>query len=41
MRSFHMVLEEADPLIESRKLKVIDSEFASRELEGISVIEED
>jgi hypothetical protein len=41
MRSFHMVLQEADLLIESGELKKIDSEFASHALEGISLTEED
>ena len=40
MRSFHMVLQEADSLIEGGQLKKIDGEFASRTLEGISLIEE-
>jgi len=41
MRSFHMVLEEADSMIESGQLKIIDSEFALRILKGVSLIEED
>jgi hypothetical protein len=41
MSTFHMVLQEADPLIESNQVKIIDSVFISRLLEGITLLEKD
>jgi hypothetical protein len=41
MHSFNMVLREAEPLIEKGEMKTINSEFATRVLEGISLIEEE
>jgi len=39
MQGFNMVLQEAEPLIEKGEIKIISAEFATKVLDGISLIE--
>jgi len=41
MQSFNMVLQEAEPFIEKGEIKVINAEFVTKVLEGISLIEKE